>query len=119
MQTKQIQKVDHSRGQGELISLTSRWVGESQVRIRVRHINSKGKLKIVMVDLFELSPEGHEVERTVLNHLAIEAAMVNGAGSHDFCVIRDYLTFRKANRLDGTVTYTNIREKSFVFRSAE
>lgn len=95
-----------------VISLSSRWISDSQVRVRVRQIGHSDK---IAVDLFELSPEGKEVCKGVLNRIACDAAMLNGAASRDYCVIRDFLTARKAMRLDGSVTATNIREKTYVF----
>lgn len=111
-----MQSVQKRIAEYRIVGLSSHWIEDSNVRVRVR--TTKKDVKI-MVDIMELSPEGCEVERTKLNALAIAAAIYHGAASTDFCVIRDYLTSRKAMRVDGTMTYTNIREKSYVFRGVE
>lgn len=94
------------------VALFSRWVGDSQVRIRVRKIPETNK---VIVDLFVLSPEHSEPRREEINSIAIKAAISNGATSTDFCVLRDYLTARKFHTLEGTEKITQIREKSYAF----
>lgn len=99
-----------------VVALYSRWIEQSQIRVRVKTVKETDK---IIVDLFELSPEDTEVERTVLNAIAIEAARLHGASGHDFLVIRDYLTHRKASRIDGSYTYVNIREKSYVFSGVD
>lgn len=94
------------------ISLFSKLVEKSQVSVRVRRIGNRDR---IIVDLFVISPEGHEVLRPKLNKIAINAAIVNGAVNADFLVIHDYLTQRRSYKLDGTACNTNVREKSYVF----
>lgn len=100
--------------QGKTLDIWSKWVGDSQVQIRVRKIGV-GHNKKFVVDLSEFSPEGIEVERVKLNQLAIDAARFFGTAGSDFCVIRDYLTYRKAHRADGVLVGLNVRQKSYVF----
>jgi hypothetical protein len=97
--------------QGKTLDIWSKWVGNSQVEIRIRKI-TRGKL---VIDLTEFSPQDTEVGRVTLNKLAINAARFFGASGPDFCVIRDYLTDRKATRGDGTVVGIHVRQKSYAF----
>lgn len=100
--------------ESETIGLFSRWVDDSQVRVRVRTI---GKGEKIIVDLFVLTPhESTEVPRTKLNRIATNSAIVHGAASADYCVIYDYDTARKSTRLDGSITATDIRDMSYVFQ---
>lgn len=94
------------------VALFSRWVDDSQVRVRVRKIPATDK---VIVDLFVLSPEHFEPRREEINSIAINAAISNGAITKDFCVLRDYLTSRKFHVLEGPMKVTQIREKSYAF----
>lgn len=100
--------------QGKTLDIWSKWVGNSQVQVRVRKIGT-GYSKKFVIDLYEFSPEGIEIKRESLNKIAIDAARLFGASGSDFCVIRDYLTYRKATRGNGVVVGLNVREKSFVF----
>jgi hypothetical protein len=100
--------------QGKTLDIWSKWVGQSQVHVTIRKI-SAGKRTKYVIDLFEFSPEGTEVDRERLNKIAINGALFFGAASSDFCVIRDYLTYRKATRSDGVIVGLNVRQKSYVF----
>lgn len=105
---------DTKMAQGKILDIWSKWVGNSQVHIRVRKIKG-GTIPKYVVDLFEFSPEGVEIPREKLNKIAINGALYFGAASSDFCVIRDYLTNRKATRADGSIVGLNVRQKSYVF----
>jgi hypothetical protein len=98
---------------GKTLDIWSKWVDQSQVHVRIRKIGRREKL---VVDLFEFSPEGVEIPREKLNQIATNGALHFGATSSDFCVIRDYLTNRKATRGDGSIVGLNIRQKSYVFQ---
>lgn len=100
--------------QGKTLDIRSKWVGDSQVQIRTRRIAFGPRFKLV-IDLTEFSPQDTEVGRVTLNKLAINAARFFGASGPDFCVIRDYLTDRKATRADGTIVGLHVRQKSYVF----
>lgn len=100
--------------QGKTLDIWSKWVGESQVEVRVRKI-AVGHNKKYVIDLTEFSPEGTEVSREQLNRLAIDAARFFGAAGCDFLVIRDYLTDRKATRGNGSIVGIHVRQKSYVF----
>lgn len=99
-----------------IIAMYSRWIGPSQVRIKVRKIGGKTKKKI-MVDIEELSPEGVEVGREKLNELAVHAACnYGGSPSKEFLVLLDYLTERRCQTLDGDTKVTNVRSKGYAFQ---
>jgi hypothetical protein len=98
--------------ESETIAMFSKWVGDSQVRVRVRKIGDGEK---IIVDLQELSPSPIELTRQVLNKIAINAVIHRGVSSTDYTLIHHYSTERKAMRIDGSWTVTNITEKSYVF----
>ena len=100
------------RIESEMVALFSRWIGKSQVRVRVRKIGHGEK---IIVDLFVLQPEGHSVSRTQRNGIAIKAAIREGATCADFTLIYNQSIQRRAQRLDGTITVTNVEELSYVF----
>jgi len=90
-----------------------RWVDDSQVMVRVNKIGERDK---IVVTLTEFSPHGKEIAREKLNKVATNFAIRYGALNTDFCVIRDYLTDRKATYSDGSVSVIHIRQKAYVFQ---
>jgi len=98
--------------QSDILAMFSRWVGDSQVRVRVRKIGKRNK---IIVDIIELSPSPIELPARTLKNIAINTAMCHGIASADHTLIYKFFTERKAMRLDGTMAVTNITEKTFVF----
>jgi hypothetical protein len=101
--------------ESKLISLHSEWIGESQMRIRVRYI---GKARKLLVDVWELCDARHRTSMTRARTVARAAARLNGAQSMDMSLLLDFETNRKATRFDGTVALVRIRQTSFAFASA-
>ena len=101
--------------ESKLISLHSEWIGESQMRIRVRYI---GKDRKLLVDVWELCDARHRTSMTRARTVARAAARLNGAQSMDMSLLLDFETNRKATRFDGTVALVRIRQTSFAFASA-
>jgi hypothetical protein len=99
--------------ESETIAMFSRWIEKSQVRVRVRRI---GKGEKIIVDLYEFSPSPVELSNHQLNRVAINAAVAHSCiTSTDYTLIHKFSTERKAMRIDGSWTVTNITEKSYVF----
>ena len=101
--------------ESKLISLHSEWIGESQMRIRVRYI---GKARKLLVDVWEFCDSRHRTSMTRARTVARAAARLNGAQSMDMSLLLDFETNRKATRFDGTVALVRIRQTSFAFASA-
>lgn len=101
---------------GTVVASEYHWIGESNVRVRVRTIGNKENPIRVMLDLFEVSQEGNELAAEILNETAKNYAMAYGAANTHFLVIRDYVTARKVNdHLVRGESYTVLREKSYSF----
>lgn len=98
--------------ESETIALFSKWVEESQIRVRVRKIGVGEK---IIVDTFEFSPSPIELPRHKVNRIAVNAAIAQGVLNADYTLIHLYSTERKVMRADGSMAITNITEKSYVF----
>ena len=97
--------------ESKLISLHSEWIGDSQMRVRVRYI---GRKRTIVVDVWEFCDACHRTSMTRARTVARKASRANGA-SVDGVLLMDYETERKATRFDGTLVQVRIRQTSFSF----
>jgi hypothetical protein len=85
-----------TQSQSTLIGLHSEWVGQSQMRVRIRRID--GPHSKLLVDVTELTSDRTSKRRSL--DTAKKYAQLNGA-SKSFTELCDFQTDRKAIRLNG------------------
>jgi hypothetical protein len=98
-----------------LLGLHSEWVGDSQMRLRVRKL---GKTDKVIVDVTELSHKRICRPGTALR-VARNFVRQFGVVSVDATMLRDTRHDKQATTLDGKKVLVKIRQSSFVFQVAQ
>ena|ERR1700759_121934 len=96
----------------QLVALHSEWIGDSYMRVRTRRV---AKLDKLIVDVWEMTQEGHRTSKARARKVAREAAQKAGSPSIDYCVLLDFETDRKASRFTGELVIVKIRQTSFAF----
>lgn len=99
-----------------ILDMHSEWVGDSEMRVRVRHFGKKNR---IMVDVTELAP--HHTSKIRAAKVATSAARKVGVPNVDFVTVSDFETVRVSYRIhsDNTKVRTKVRSMTFAFDGIE
>lgn len=98
--------------QSKLPRLDSEWIGDSNMRVRVREIN--GTRRVILVDVIELSPKTTSKARAL--KIARKFARLHSIVSGDAVMISDIGYDKKGVRLsDGAKVLTHVRATTWYF----
>lgn len=94
-----------------IIEMRSEWMGDSLMRVIVRHFGKKNR---IMIDVQEFTPKRTSKARAL--KIAVDAARRAGCSSVDCITVSDMEFFRKSKKLDTDEDVkTSIRYTTFAF----